>query len=179
MEFDQLLAERRSIRHYDPTKTADPALLRQMIEAAILAPSWKNSQTARYTVVTSPELLQRVREEALPAFNAANCEGASALIVTGFIKSRSGFERDGTPTNELGECWGAYDLGLQNENLLLKACELGIDTLVMGIRDADRLHELLSIDPDIIIVSVIAVGYRTQDAAMPKRKSVDDITRFL
>ena len=178
MEFSQLLHERRSIRHFDG-RQADPALIRRMLEAAVLAPSWKNSQTARYTVVTSPELLQHIREEALPPFNAANCEGASALIVAGFIKGRSGFDRDGTPANELGDGWGAYDLGLQNENLILQARELGLDTLIMGIRNAERLRRLLKIDPEVVIVSVIAVGYRTQDAEMPARKSVDEIARFL
>ncbi len=179
MEFEQLLNKRRSIRRYDAEKHADKAQLRKMVEAAILAPSWKNSQTARYVVVTDPQLLLRVRREALPAFNAANCENASALIVTGFVKSRSGFDRDGAPANELGECWGAYDLGLQNQNLLLKASELGLDTLIMGIRDAEQLRNLLAIDPSVVIVSVIAVGYRVQDVEMPKRKSVDEVARFL
>ena len=36
-----------------------------------------------------------------------------------------------------------YDLGLANENLLLKAAEMGIGTLVMGIRDEKKLHEIL------------------------------------
>lgn len=178
MEFSQLLRERRSIRHFDGRPT-DPALLRSLLEAAVLAPSWKNSQTARYTVVTSPELLQRIRNEALPEFNAANCAGAGALIVAGFVRGRSGFDRDGTPVNELGDGWGAYDLGLQNENLVLQARELGLDTLIMGIRDEVRLRELLGIDPAVAVVSVIAVGYRAQDAEMPQRKSVDEFARFL
>ena len=179
MEFYELLQQRRSIRHYDASRPTSPALIRRMLEAAALAPSWKNSQTARYTVVTSPELLQRIRLDALPAFNAANCEGAGALIVTGFIRGRSGFDRDGTPTNELGDSWGAYDLGLQNENLILRARELGLDTLIMGIRDEALLRKMLNLDPEIVIVSVIAVGYRAQDADAPKRKDVDEIARFL
>ncbi len=36
--------------------------------------------------------------------------------------------------NELGNGWGCYDLGLQNENLILKAKELGYGTLIMGLR---------------------------------------------
>ena len=107
--------------------------------------------------------------------NANNVEGASALIVTAVVKNRSGYERSGEPTNELGNGWGVYDLGLANENLLLKAAEMGIGTLVMGIRDEKKLHEILSIPEEQMVVSVIGVGYGTVSPDMPKRKSVEDV----
>ena len=50
MELNQVLEARRSIRHYQD-QPVDLTLIGQMIEAAILSPSWKNSQTARYHVV--------------------------------------------------------------------------------------------------------------------------------
>ena len=53
-----------------------------------------------------------------------------------------------------------------------------MDTLIMGIRDADALREILGIDGDQEVVSVIAVGYRDIDPAMPVRKSVEEIARF-
>jgi nitroreductase len=63
-------------------------------------------------------------------------------------------------------------------NLLLKATELGLSTLVMGLRDAKQLHDILSIDDNESIVSVIAVGYPDIEPSMPKRKSVEDIAKF-
>ena len=54
--------------------------------------------------------------------NQPKAENA-ALIITTFVQNRSGFQKDGTPDNELGNGWGCYDLGLQNENLVLKAWE--------------------------------------------------------
>ena len=100
------------------------------------------------------------------------------MIVATFVKDRSGFEKSGEPSNELGNGWGCYDLGLQTMNLLLAATELGLDTLVMGIRDEKRIRELLSIPPQETIVSVIAVGYPDIDPLQPKRKSVTDITTY-
>ena len=64
---------------------------------------------------------------------------------------------------------------LANENLLLKAAEMGIGTLVMGIRDEKKLHEILSIPEEQMVVSVIGVGYGTVSPDMPKRKSVEDV----
>ena len=85
---------------------------------------------------------------------------------------------DGNPVNEAGDGWGYYDLGLQNENLLLKATELGLDTLVMGIRDGEAIREMLNIPETENVVAVIAVGYKAKEANMPKRKEVEEIAKF-
>lgn len=177
MEFDEVVSKRRSIRAYQKTPVSKE-VVDQLINAAILAPTWKNSQTGRYHVVMSKEMLDKVRAEGLAPFNAENCKDAPVLIITCFVSNRSGFERDGTPSNELGNGWGCYDLGLQNQNLLLKATDLGLSTLVMGIRDAGKLKELLSIPEEETLVSVISVGYGNADPAMPKRKEGKDITTY-
>ena len=46
MEFMELMKERRSVRAY-ADKPVDQALVNEVIRAAQLAPSWKNSQTGR------------------------------------------------------------------------------------------------------------------------------------
>ena len=149
-----------------------------LIQAAVEAPSWKNSQTARYHVITSQPLLNEFKERCLPEFNQENCKDAPVLIVTSFIPNRSGFERDGTPSNELANGWGCYDLGLQNANLVLKAEELGYGTLIIGIRDAQKIREVLSVPEEETIVSVIAVGIPAEEPNRPKRKGTEDIVRF-
>lgn len=179
MEFQKVIETRRSVRNYDASKKVTLENIKTLIESAILAPSWKNSQTARYYCVLSEDKLEQIRSECLPAFNAKNCKGASALIITAFVKDRAGFEREtGEPSNEIGNGWGIYDLGLHNANLILKATDMGMDTLVMGLRDQDKLRSLLEIDDNQVIVSVIAVGYAEAEPTKPKRKSVDDITKF-
>lgn len=45
----------------------------------------------------------------------------------------------------MGNGWGCYDLGLQNENFVLKAAELGYGTLIMGLRDGEQLRKVLDI----------------------------------
>ena len=77
--------------------------------------------------------------------------------------------RTATADNELGNGWGCYDLGLQNENLVLKAADLGLSTLIMGLREADRLREILNIPETETIVSVIAVGKAAEEPIRPHR----------
>ena len=173
MELDAVLRERRSMRKYQPDRKVSRELVEEILKAATLAPSWKNSQTARYYVVMSDDMLKKVKETCLPAFNQTNSKDAPVLIVAAFVKNRSGYENDGTPSNELGNGWGCYDLGMHNQNLLLKAKDLGLDTLVMGIRDAGKLRELLSIGEDQDVAAVIALGYGAADPQMPKRCTGD------
>ena len=89
------------------------------------------------------------------------------------------FQKDGiTPENEIGNGWGCYDLGLQNSNLILKATDLGLSTLIMGLRESDKLREILSIPETESVVAVIAVGKATEEPTRKPRKSLDEIAKF-
>ena len=176
MELQSALENRKSIRSY-LSKDVEPEKLTALIEAASLAPSWKNSQTARYYVIHTPEKLEQIRAT-LPEFNRKNCEQAPALIITTVVLNRSGYERNGEPTNELGNGWGFYDCGLGSMALLLKATGLGLSTLVMGIRDAAKISEILEIPENEAVVSVISVGYSDADPERPARKPLEKLARF-
>jgi len=176
MELQSALENRKSIRSY-LSKDVEPEKLTALIEAASLAPSWKNSQTARYYVIHTPEKLEQIRAT-LPEFNRKNCEQAPALIITTVVLNRSGYERNGEPTNELGNGWGFYDCGLGSMALLLKATELGLSTLVMGIRDAAKIREILEIPENEAVVSVISVGYSDADPERPARKPIEKLAHF-
>lgn len=177
MEFNNILQNRRSIRNFDTDRTVTKEQIEELIKYAIYAPSWKNSQTARYYCAVDGEGREAL-SNCLLGTNKEKSAGA-ALIVTTFIKDRAGFDREGNPDNECKNGWGFYDLGLANENLLLKATEMGLSTLVMGIRDGEALRNVLSIPENQIVVSVIAVGYPAEAPQMPKRKTVDDVTTWI
>ena len=177
MEFQKLMEQRRTIRKYSAEGRITKEDILTLIQAAQEAPSWKNSQTGRYYCVTSEDMVNRIRKECLPELNFAKTENTS-LIITTFVHDHSGFQKDGTADNELGNGWGCYDLGLQNENLILKAEELGYGTLIMGLREADKLREILDIPDTETIVAVIAVGKADESPNRPPRKELDEIARF-
>lgn len=177
MEFNELIQTRRSVRSYCSGKTIERSLIEEIIKDTLLAPTWKNSQTGRYYVVDTPDKLSKVKESCLPEFNQKSSSNASALIITSFVKNIAGYA-EGKPNNELGNEWGAYDLGLQNAYLILKSRNLGLDTLIMGIRDADKLREELSIPENEEIVSVIAIGYRDEEPILKPRKNLNEVVKF-
>lgn len=177
MELNDVINQRKSIRKYKD-QDVSKQLIDEMIHCATLAETWKNSQTPRYHVIQSKELLKQFKAQCLPEFNQKNVENAPVLIVSTFVKDRAGYQRNGSPDNELNNGWGIYDTGLHNQNLILKATELGLGTLVMGIRDERSIRQLLEIPANEMIVSVIAVGYSDIDPQRPPRKTVEEITHY-
>ena len=178
MEFQTLIENRRSVRKYSPNTDITKKQIQQLIKAALEAPSWKNTETGRYYCVLSEDMKQKLRKECLWYANNDIKTEHAALIVTTFVHNRAGFQKDGTPDNEIGNGWGCYDLGLQNENLILKAAELGLSTLIMGLRNADKIREMLSIPESETIVAVIAVGTADEEPSRPKRRELEDVLKF-
>ena len=109
MEFQQVIESRRSIRAFAADKKVERNVVEELLKGASLAPSWKNSQSARYYVAMTPEMVKAVRE-CLPAYNQRSSQNAPVLVVTAFEKGNAGFI-EGTPSDSLGDAWGCYDHG--------------------------------------------------------------------
>ena len=62
MEFLEVLQNRRSIRSYTE-KPVTQEQMREIIELARFAPTWKNSQTAKYYVILNQELKNQIAED--------------------------------------------------------------------------------------------------------------------
>ncbi|MBQ6179692.1 MAG: nitroreductase family protein [Bacteroidales bacterium] len=176
VSFDDVLATRRSIRDFDASKEVTEAQVREILTAAQDAPSWTNSQPSRYYVAISPDKADAVRE-LIGERNKQSTKGAPVFIVSTFVKGLSGFSR-GKIFNEIGDGWGAYDNGLGNAYLVLKARAMGFDTLIMGMRDSDALRALFGIPDGEEVMAVIALGHRASDPVKPTRKPLDEIAKF-
>jgi len=175
VSFDEVLTTRRSVRSYDASKKISEAEIRELLTATQEAPSWANQQPSKYYVAISEEKLAAVQE--LVGGNKERIKNAPVLIVSTFERGKSGFFQ-GNQTNEIGDGWGAYDNGLSNCYLILKARAMGFDTLIMGMRDADELRKLFDIPESETIMAVIALGYRDGEPNRPERRPLDEIAKF-
>lgn len=173
--FDEVLTTRRSIRSYDATKKISEAEVRQLMVAVQEAPSWANQQPSKYYIAISPEKLAAVQD--LVGGNRERIKEAPVLIVSTYERGKSGFFR-GNPANEVGDGWGAYDNGLSNCYLILQARAMGFDTLIMGMRESDKLRELFAIPENEAVMAVIALGYRAAEPVQPRHRPLDDVVKF-
>lgn len=173
--FDEIVANRRSVRSYDSSRKINEEQIRTLIATTQEAPSWANVQATRYYVVMSEEKLNKVLPSMLA--NQEKASTAPVLIVTTYKQNQSGFF-NGEAANEVGNSWGAYDAGLSNAFLVLKAKEMGFDTLIMGLRDADGLKKALDIPSDETVMTVVALGYGNQVPKRPDRKALDEVLKI-
>ena len=175
VSFDEVLTTSRSVRSYDASKKISEAEVRELLKATQEAPSWANQQPTKYYVAISEEKLAAVQD--MVGGNKERIKDAPVLIVSTFERGKSGFFQ-GEQTNEVGDGWGAYDNGLSNCYLILKARAMGFDTLIMGMRDADQLRSLFAIPENETIMAVIALGYRAEEPNRPERRALDEIVKF-
>ena len=176
VSFEEVLKTRRSVRHYDSTKTISEAEVRELLIATQEAPSWANQQPSKYYVAMSPEKVAAV-QELVGERNKQNVAGAPVLIVSTYEKGKSGFFQ-GNQTNEVGDGWGAYDNGLSNAYLILMARAKGFDTLIMGMRDSEKLRELFNIPENEAVMAVISLGYRAAEPKQPGHRPLEEIAQF-
>ena len=175
LSFDEVLTSRRSIRSYDPSKKISEAEVRELLKSTQEAPSWANQQPSKYYVAISQEKLAAVQD--MVGGNKERIKDAPVLIVSTYERGKSGFFQ-GRPSNEIGDGWGAYDNGLSNCYLVLKARAMGFDTLIMGMRNADGLRRLFNIPDNETVMAVIALGYRKGDPRQPLHRPLDDMVKF-
>ena len=173
--FDEVLKTRRSVRSYDASKTITQEQVKELLISTQEAPSWANQQPTKYYVAITPEKVKAVAELIGP--NKEKIAGAPVVIVSTYERGKSGFFQ-GEQTNEIGDGWGAYDNGLSNAYLILKARAMGFDTLIMGFRDANELRTLLNIPNEETVMAVISLGYRAEEPKQPQHRALDEIVRF-
>ena len=174
--FDEVLVSRRSVRSYEAGRSISEAEVRTLLKAVQEAPSWANQQPSKYYVAISPEKVSALSELVGPR-NKENVAGAPVLIVSTFEKGKSGFFR-GEPANEIGDGWGAYDNGLSNAYLVLKARAMGFDTLIMGMRDSGAIRSLFGIPENEEVMAVISLGYRAGEPNQPVHRALDEVAKF-
>src|SRR3954468_5353149 len=117
-----LMAERWSPRALDASSSIGPEQVRALLEAARWAPSFGNTQPARYLVGLrgTPSF-----DAILATLNSGNRAWAhrASLLLIGVMVTKN--EKGSVPYAE-------YGLGLASENLVLQAVELGLVTHQMA-----------------------------------------------
>lgn len=180
MDAMECIKTRRSVRHFTDRELTRETL-DEIVSAASYAPSWKNSQTARWNIITDKELLKNISETAIMSFskNGATIAGCAALAVESTVTGIAGFEPDGSYTTPaMGDRWEMYDAGIAAQTLCLAAHTMGVGSVIMGIVDFDRLHSLLGLPENEKVSAAIALGYYSYEPKMPPRKSPEEIARF-
>lgn len=177
MTAKECITTRRSIRKFK-SEPVSHELINSIVETASFAPSWKNTQITRYTVIEDPAKKAELASRATIPHNADIIGGAPALVVVTLIKNRCGFERDGSYTTSKGDHWQMFDAGVAVQTFCLAAWEQGIGSVIMGIFDEKTIEDLLAVPEEQEVAALIAIGYPDEAPEAPARKSTDILLQY-
>lgn len=174
--MDDLIGKRRSIRRMQE-KAIEPEKMEQIFEAARWAPSWGNLQCCELVVVEEPEDKEQLAGLLSAKNPASKCmEKAPVVLAVCGRPEKSGYYKGKQVTRY--QHWFLYDLGIVSQNICLKACELGLGTVIVGSFDHEKAEQLLAVPEGCELVALIPLGYPDHEPSAPKRKSVGEFVHF-
>lgn len=167
MELMRVIEDRRSIRRFrsDPVEEEK---LRAVLEAARLAPSWKNGQCWRFIVVTNEEG-RRAIADCLPPTNpgrAALVQAPVNVVLCADPAESEEWE---------GKAYYLVDAAIAMEHLILAAASLGLGTCWQGLIYEGKLRQALGIPPSVRVVAVTPLGYPDEAPKPRRRKALAEI----
>ena len=169
MELYEALQERRSVRKYK-TDPVPKEKLNRVLEAAQIAPSWKNKQCWRFIVVRDPERKQQLADS-MPENNPARrAVGETAPIVIVLCADTEGSgDKD-------GKDYYMLDAGLAFQQLMLAAYAEGLGTCWVGLFDEEKARAVCNVPPEFRVVAMTPLGVPEKQPSPRPRKELSEIT---
>lgn len=147
--LEKLLRKNRSYRGYDPSFEVREDQLRRIVAVNTLIPSARNSQALRFRLVTRNEA-----HKVLPHIRLGGALPHLHLPYPGtqpeaFIVVMSAIEPDH---------YIYIDLGISAQSMLLQATEIGLNGIMIGACDKERLQEELQLPYRPLLVIALGRG---------------------
>jgi nitroreductase len=171
MDFFDVVRARRSVRSYLPDPPAE-SLIRQVLEAGMLAPSAGNRQPWEFIIVRDDQELKKAIVQTTYRGNSWQnglhqdwlLQAPVLIVVCGNVErsaARYGWEH-------------AHKILYQDtaaciENMLLAATALGLASCWIGGYDMVALMNLLKLPPMVPPVGFLPLGYAAAQPTMPAK----------
>lgn len=152
------LYQRQSIRHY-LSKPVEDTKIKELLHAAMNAPTARNAQSWRFMVITNREALDHMIE--LQPYTGMMKTAPCAIMVLGDRKASQ-------PDEYL-----YVDAAAAIENMLIEAVHQGLGTCWCAIgplpERIEKFRSYFNIKEDLIPVAVVAVGYGDEEKPLVDR----------
>lgn len=163
VEVHELIARRWSPRAFDPEGKVGETQLRALLEAARWAPSFGNTQPARYLVGRRGTA---TFDRLLGTLTSKNQRWAHrvAVLLSGLAVTR----------NDKGDVpYATYGVALASQNLVLQAVAEGLAAHQMAGFDADAVRREFALPEHVTPVIAIAVGVPGEPELLGEERLVD------
>ncbi len=152
METLEAIRSRHTTRKF-LDRPVEEKTLRELLRAAMNAPSANDEQPWHFVIIDDDDLLPRIFEFHYGAVATNTCPVGILLCHE--------------PALELGKGFWPQDMAAATENLLLAAHDLGLGANWIGSYPNEEFmngfRELVSLPRDLIPFGFVALGYRAED----------------
>lgn len=171
MEFGDVLAARRSVRHFNAKLAVSQEDIDALLAAAVAAPSAGNVQPWRFTVVSSLDARER-----LAGVLSQHWATSAPVVIVVSVDPRPCAARYGDRGEYL---YALQDTAAATQNILLAAVDRGLASCWIGAFNEDAVRAALGIPTPITPVAILPIGYSAESAGRPARRPIDEITTRL
>ena len=168
MDLMEAIKTRRSIRKYKALQVPE-TLLREVLNAARLAPSADNAQPWKIIVV---------RDEQVKSKLASACNGQKFMAQAPIVLVACGNPEDAFQT--VGGYMSSHviDASIAVDHLTLAAHALGLGTCWIAAFKEDKVREILAIPEDVRVIALTPLGYPDETPERSPRRNLEDLMVF-
>ena len=171
MDVKKAIKKRKSIRKFKSRNVPDK-LIKEIIDAARLAPSAHNFQPWHFIVISDKGILKKFKEDKV--FVQPEMYKAPIVIIccTNPNVYSGSYNKKLENTKIISSI---RDLALSSSFLVLRAAELGLGTCFVAWIDKEKVKNIVGIPNNIIVPYIIVMGYPDEKPKPRGRKELSEI----
>ena len=173
--FEELVKTRQACRDFND-EPLEKETIEKIVDLARLAPSACNSQPWKMYCVTEGEKKQEVLKCLTDGARNGFLKKAQAFIVV--AEKKRHLKKD-VETRFSLDYFVKYDVGELIAYLTLSAKAYGVESIVIGWVNKDKLADVMSFEKGESCSLVVALGYSNSPLREKTRRDKDDVIKFV
>jgi len=168
MDFEKLIQNRYSCRHYSDQIIED-SVLTKVLEAARLAPTASNRQPFQIIIIQT-----KGQSEELLKVYPRDWFVQPPLILSVCCEPEIGWRRKKYDD----ESYAVVDAAIVVDHITLQAADLGLGTCWIGDFDPQAARDFLRLPDEVTPVAFTPLGYPLDQPNPKRRKDLKDLVRY-
>ena len=170
MELFEAIRRRRSIRAFTEEEVSEREI-KELLEAAILAPSAGNIQPWSFVVIRDHDTKRKLAEAALNQFFIEKVP-VVIVVLADWNRSRRHYGSRGA------NLYCLQDTAAAIQNMLLAAVALGLGACWVGAFQEDMVSAVLEVPEGFRPVAIVPVGRPAEKPNPPYKRSLEEIVHY-
>ncbi|HEX7392003.1 MAG TPA: nitroreductase family protein [Thermoplasmata archaeon] len=165
MDLMDAIKTRRSVRRYKPVPVPE-SLLKEVLNAARLAPSADNAQPWKLIVVMD----EQVKLKLAAACNSQKFMAQAPIVLVACGVPEEAFQTAGGYMSS-----HVIDVSIAVDHLTLAAHAHGLGTCWIAWFKEDKVREILGVPEDVRVVALTPLGYPDEAPEKTPRKNLEEL----